>query len=112
MSRVTTKGINYIELYFRLAREDNRERGKADKYFMADKLSKLEDIEEQYGFPLEVLKPNQKVVFIKDNEILGADVMGINIQTKKIMIGSAWSFKELPLNQYNKTWWLKEDKEE
>lgn len=76
------------------------------------KLGKLEDIEEQYGFPLEVLKPNQKVEFIKDNETICADVMGVNIQTKKIMIGSAWSFKELPLNQYKKTWWIKEDRSE
>lgn len=75
-----------------------------------NKMGEYEDIEEDLGCPLEVLKPNQKVEFIKDNEILGANVMGVNIQTKKIMIGSAWSFKELPLNQYNKTWWLKGDK--
>lgn len=86
--------------------------GRITSDMIYNKLGKLEDIEEQLGCPLEVLKPNQKVEFIRDNETLCADVMGVNIQTKKIMIGSAWSFTELPLNQFNKTWWLRKDKSE
>lgn len=73
---------------------------------------KCHNLEEQLGCLLEVLQPNQKVEFIKDNEKYIADVMGINIQSKKIMVGSAWSFKELPLNQYKQTWWLKKDRSE
>lgn len=103
MSRLTEK-VKNTDDYIKLATKDKQE--------FINKLGKLEDLEEQLGCPLEVLKPNQKVEFIKDNETLCADVMGVNIQTKKIMIGSAWSFKELPLNQFGKTWWLRKDKSE
>lgn len=67
----------------------------------------------EYGFPLaEVLKPGQKVEFYKDEKLYYCEVMGINIQNKKLLISSNWSFSELPLNAYGRLWWIPESKEE
>lgn len=82
-----------------------------DKCNVVKKLGKLEDLEEELGCPLEVLNA-ESVMYIRDNETLEGSVYGINLQKKTIMIGSAWSFLEKPLNQFGKTWWLKEDKSE
>lgn len=76
---------------------------------IVDKLGELEDIEEKLGFPLNILKPGQKVEFYEDNELYYCEVMGINIQNKTLMIGSNWSFSELPLNAYSRLWWVKKD---
>lgn len=78
---------------------------------MYEKLGKLEDLEEEIGCPLEVLN-YKEVNYIRDNEQSYGSVLGINIQHKTIMIGSAWSFMEKPLNQFGKTWWLKEGRSE
>lgn len=110
MERLTKKDNNY----YQFANEVNNDYvvNEFNNNFYL-KLQQLENIEEELCCPLEVLKPNQKVSFIKDNIIYDdIEVMGINIQNKEIMLGSSWSFTSLPLNLYGRTWWLKKTKEE
>lgn len=104
MKRLTLEELNSFI-------EGSRREGKTIISKALNELKEYKKIEKELGCSLDVLKPNQKVSFIKDNIIYDdIEVMGINIQNKEIMLGSSWSFTSLPLNLYGRTWWLKEDK--
>lgn len=81
-----------------------------------DKLSQLEDLEESLGCPLEVLLKlrNQKYFFLKNGkkyEILNI-CFEVNVKPYiEYNFRSDYIKAELVEN-YKKTWWLKESKEE
>ena len=102
MNRQTEK-VKDTDDYIKLATKDKQE--------FINKLGRLEDIEEEIGCPLDILK-YKEVNYIRDNEQSYGSVLGINLQRKTIMIGTVWSFTEKPLNQFGKTWWLKKDQSE
>ena len=82
---------------------------RRDNSILKEENAKYKLLEEQIGCPLEVLN-YKEVNYIRDNEQSYGSVLGINLQRKTIMIGTMWSFTEKPLNQFGRTWWLKEDK--
>lgn len=102
MSRLTEK-VKSTEDYIKLPTKDKQE--------FINKLGRLEDIEDEIGCPLDILR-YKEVNYIRDNEQSYGSVLGINLQRKTIMIGTVWSFTEKPLNQFGRTWWLKEDQSE
>lgn len=110
MERLTQFNESFYEI------KDDKGNLIASKYSKLDqvitKLGKLEDIEEELGCPLNILKPGQKVEFYKDEKKYSEDIFGINLQRKTIMLGNAWNFMDLPLDSYGRLWWLKEDRSE
>lgn len=79
-----------------------------------DKLGKLEDLEEQFGCPLDVVfKALTNGVYYGDNanwmRWVAVD-LHINLEGEYVLY---FSYEESFLtNDYKKTWWLKEDKSE
>lgn len=117
MNRLTKKGTNYIDLYVRMARENCKERGRIE-YAWADKLQKLEDIEEELGCHLEVvfnaLKNGVYMAITKDDrdfkyfstvEISNEYIYLFNSKHSSICLSAK-------IKDYKKTWWLSETKEE
>lgn len=108
MNRLTIKELHIVE----------------DMNKALDKLSQLEDIEEEIGIDLVTLFTVSKVFCkseikkytrddygIKIEEILFSqivkrDLMAINLQNKTIQLGSSWSFKNYKISDYGKTWAL------
>lgn len=96
---------------------------KVEGYLKAiDKLGKLEDLEEQLGCPLDIIV---KLSLEMITEIYTFDKRWDNYNYVEFRffsnpdgIHSLWLRSddryswELPINEYGKTWWLKEDKSE
>lgn len=84
-----------------------------DFYDLYNKLGKLEDLEEEVGCPLEVLGKVIKNEYVVVEDKKGELIFKLAIiKNEKIWI--KWKGKEcyLPIEDYKKTWWLKEDKSE
>ena len=82
-----------------------------------NKLGKLEDLEEELGCPLEVIKKLRKANYIYRDDGLEFGFIGINFNDEdKLMLynDDEWNTftSDLRLADYKKTWWLKEDKSE
>ena len=88
---------------------------------MTQKLGKLEDLEEEIGCPLEVLgkASNQKQIYVKKFNMY-VEIRNIVIyeqatrpyieyfyrDVNKVKVREVW------IDEYKKTWWLKKDKSE
>lgn len=124
MERITNKNFDYIRYY---AQERHNFTGYFDLFAGAEKLKRIENIEEELGCPLDVLFKAFKngIWFInKQDELEYIDEsLGINqkkYNNKFIFDNYGYRCKnnevekstEIYLEDYKKTWWLKEDKSE
>jgi hypothetical protein len=129
MERLTDKELNYISLYQRSC-DDNRERGRARWYEIAERLRHIENLEEQIGCPLEeyvAIKENG--IYIKEEpdefgirEIAHIEPCDIDIYPKDDKIVIWWEesshlrdeniFKELKYSDKDKTWWIENPRKE
>lgn len=114
MSRLTEKGTFFeIEKHYQDTRKGN----------VIDKLGKLEDLEDELGCPLDVVFKalRQGHIFVDMNTFEHDRPILQDIQKKKVnfitfngtyfCIGYTHDY-EVALNDYGKTWWLKEDRSE
>lgn len=74
-------------------------------------LERLEQLEKDLGFPLEVLL-SKSAMLEKDGVIYEVNIMAVSFTNGNIYFGSEWSFTTRKIKDYGKTWWLKEDKSE
>ncbi len=82
-----------------------------------NKLGQLEDLEEELGCQLEVIKKLRKANYIYRDDGVGFGFIGINFNDEDKLIlyndDECNTFtSDLRLADYKKTWWLKEDKSE
>lgn len=89
-----------------------------------NKLGKLEDLEEQLGCPLEVVAHlvMNKPFYYEDGYGRMHFIQGYELCTCSLLFGNTWEDVdiyvgengdiEIPLSEYKKSFWLKEDKSE
>lgn len=116
MERLTDKELNYILLYQRSC-DDNRERGRARWYEIAERLRHIENLEEEIGFPLEVIGKLRKANHIYRDDGLVFGFIGINFNDEdKLILYNDDEYNiftsDLKLADYKKKFWLREDKSE
>ena len=122
MSRLTEKNSRIV-LISNYSQTPSKEKiAEANRY---NKLAELEDLEEELGCPLEVLfklvKQN-KFYYEQDDELHLIVCFEIELRNGKIYFDESWldhdielgdfGTIELPLSDYKKTWWLKDDRSE
>ena len=100
---------------------DYREGLYVGKMCSAQKIGQLEDLEEELGCPLEVLgkASNQKQIYVKKfNMYVEIRNIAIYEQATRPYIEYLYrdvnkvKVREVWIDEYKKTWWLKEDKSE
>lgn len=100
MSRLTEK-VKNTDDYIKLATKDKQE--------FINKLGKLEDLEEQLGCPLEVYVDLHKIASVYTK--MGKCKL-LKILDQFIVVKVNDNTTYLPLSDYKKTWFLREDKSE
>lgn len=68
MERLTDKELNYILLYQRSC-DDNRERGRARWYEIAERLRHIENLEEEIGCPSDIVFKALEIIVKKGVDI-------------------------------------------
>lgn len=81
-------------------------------YNAIQKLGKLEDLEEELGCPLEVLIKPLLEGGIIDNDGYGVQLNGLTINGDGSLSLTAINGDHYDLKDYQKTWWLKGEKDE
>ena len=84
----------------------------AELSLLVDKLGKLEDLEEELGCPLEVLIKPLLEGGIIENDGYGAQLNGLAINGDGSLSLTAINGDHYDLKDYQKTWWLKGEKDE
>ena len=131
MSRLTKKGVIYPSSVKTTGGLDMRTIKFSDEFVsqMYDKLRDYEDLEEELGCPLEVVfKALDKGFYVDTKKIeknpawenpkprymeIGCTkYFRLNLWYKTIEVDRYNNYLEINLNDYKKTWWLKEDKSE
>ena len=135
MRRITLKGADYVNYYKENVSKEGI-LGKGIWYDGADKLQKIEDLEEEIGFPLakalSLIKDSNSsnsnpcgIYYEYNGELLFVDALRLFYDLDRwCFVGPARNLKEkqdidaiyrsicVPLKAYKKLWWLKESKEE